>query len=341
MLFFERIAGLEREHASFAIATVVARRSPVSSHLGDRALVFVDGHMEGFVGGSCSRDIVRRYSLEAIVKRRPLLLQIRPDAGSSADGEVSENTAPVNTERVVIPMSCSSEGAVDVYIEPRVPLRRLVVVGFTPVAQALARIAVSLDYDVVRVVTDSELRDLGDAVSGVRVVELKALRSFLATLDERAQRDLVAIVASQGHYDELALEVLLECPLAFAGLLASRRRAASVAGVLGQQGLPAERLAAIHNPVGLDIGARSPGEVAVSILAEIIAHGRRVCDEPAATGPSQQAADEVDPVCGMDVETAGVLHRAEHDGRTFFFCGSHCRAAFAALPAQYLQLGTT
>src|SRR5450631_3986664 len=114
MLFFERIAGLEREHASFAIATVVARRSPVSSHLGDRALVFVDGHTEGFVGGSCSRDIVRRYSLESIVKRRPLLLQIRPDAGSPADGEVSENTAPANTERVVIPMSCSSEGAVDV-----------------------------------------------------------------------------------------------------------------------------------------------------------------------------------------------------------------------------------
>src|SRR5450631_1107248 len=160
MLFFERIAGLEREHASYAIATVVARRSPVSSHLGDRALVFVDGHMEGFVGGSCSRDIVRRYSLEAIVKRRPLLLQIRPDAGSPSDGAIVEGTAAVNSEQIVIPMACSSEGAVDVYIDPRVPLRRLVVVGFTPVAEALARIAVTLDYDVVRVVVDTELRDI-------------------------------------------------------------------------------------------------------------------------------------------------------------------------------------
>jgi xanthine/CO dehydrogenase XdhC/CoxF family maturation factor len=244
VLFFDRIAELEREHASFAIATVVARCSPVSSHLDDRALVFGDGHMEGFVGGSCSRDIVRRHALDAILKRRPLLLQIRPDGGSPGAGASTDDSASANTERVVIPMSCSSEGAVDVYIEPRVPLRRLVVVGFTPVAQALARIAVALDYDVVRVVADSELRDLGDAVAGVHVVELKALRAFLDALDERAQHDLVAVVASQGHYDELALEVLVKRPSAFTGLLASRRRAASVAGVLAQQGLASERVAA-------------------------------------------------------------------------------------------------
>jgi xanthine dehydrogenase accessory factor len=361
MAFYDRVAGLERDHASFAIATVVARRSPVSSHLGDRALVFADGHMEGFVGGSCSRDIVRRHALEAIGSRRPLLLQIRPDGRSeAADGDrddVGGRTNvddPTRADRVVIPMSCSSEGAVDVYIEPRVPLRRLIVAGFTPVAEALARIAVSLDYDVVRVVVESELRDLQlradpqlaniAAVPGVRLLELKSLRGMFDGLDPAQQRDLVAIVASQGHYDELALEVLLDFPIAFIGLLASRRRAATVVGVLAQQGVGAERLAAIRHPVGLDIGARSPGEVAVSILAEIIANASHASNSHAAASHAvtARAGTAIDPICAMDVDTADALYRFDHAGTMYFFCGAGCRATFAADPERALSaLGTT
>ena len=169
MQFFERIARLEGEHASFAIATVVGRRSPVSSHLGDRALIFADGHMEGFVGGSCSRDIVRRQALRVIRERHPLLLQIRPDAGAA-----EERVA--GSERVVVPTSCASEGAVDVYIEPRVPSRQLLVVGFTPVADALACLASTLEYDVIRVVAEDELRDVV-AVPGTRVLAVGSLAS--------------------------------------------------------------------------------------------------------------------------------------------------------------------
>jgi len=326
--FFERIAALEREHASFAIATVVARRSPVSSHLGDRALVFPDGRMEGFVGGSCSRDIVRRQGIGSLRSRRPLLLQIRPEAAST-DAPSDKPAAP-NTERVVIPMSCSSEGAVDVYIEPHVPLRRLVVVGFTPVAEALAQLATALDYDVVHVVAGDERSDLGP-LPGVRVVALAALRDFLAALVDAEREALIAIVASQGHYDELALEVLLAFPPAFTGLLASRRRAGSVLGVLAQHGVSEARLATIRNPVGLDIGARSPGEVAVSILAEIIALA------PSGAVPEiAPRATAVDPVCGMEVDLAGALNRLDIAGETYVFCGAGCRASFASEPTKYL-----
>ena len=332
MQFFERIARLEGEHASFAIATVVGRRSPVSSHLGDRALIFADGHMEGFVGGSCSRDIVRRQALRVIRERHPLLLQIRPDA----DG-AEERVA--GAERVVIPTSCASEGAVDVYIEPRVPLRQLLVVGFTPVADALASLASTLEYDVIRVVAEDELRDVV-AVPGTRVLAVGSLRAFFEELDGGARRALVAIVASQGHYDELALEVLLAFSPAFSGLLASRRRSADVLGVLAQQGVPAERLATIRTPVGLDIGARSPGEVAVSVLAQIIA--LRLPDGPSDAPPLLAAGLlAVDPVCGMYVETAGALHRFEHATQKYFFCGAGCRSTFTSNPAQYLAtLGT-
>jgi xanthine dehydrogenase accessory factor len=346
--FYDRVARLEREHASFAIATVVARQSPVSSHLGDRALVFPDGHMEGFVGGSCSRDIVRRQALGAIRTRRPVLLQIRNGTVASAPGcdhdhddgpaagappRDAEPGAP--TERVVIPMSCSSEGAVDVYIEPRVPLRRLVIVGFTPVADALARLASALDYNVVRVVADDELRDVGDAQE-IRTIPIGGLHDFVAALGEHEREALVAVVASQGHYDELALEELHGFDIAFTGLLASRRRAATVLGVLAQQGVPPDRLAMIRNPVGLDIGARSPGEVAISILAEIIANGPvTVTGEPAGEAAGAVAV-EIDPICGMEVETANARYRFTSGGRTFFFCCAGCRASFAADPERYL-----
>jgi xanthine dehydrogenase accessory factor len=349
--FFDRIAELEREHASFAIATVVARQAPVSSHLGDRALVFADGHMEGFVGGSCSRDIVRRQALGAIRNRQPVLLQIRHDSRSApAEGDATsarsderpahdhaKPTAPT-TERVVIPMSCASEGAVDVYIEPRVPLRRLLVIGFTPVAEAVARLASALDYSVVRVVVDEEMRDLGPA-SGVQTLSLAALRDFLDALDTDERATLVAIVTSQGHYDELALEVLQAYDVAFMGLLASRRRAASVFGVLAQQGVPAERLAMIRYPVGLDIGARSPGEVAVSILAEIIGNApRRAAGAGGATPMVWTTA--VDPVCAMDVDIAGALYSLEQGGETYYFCCAGCRASFSADPTRYLAIHT-
>ena len=350
--FFDRIASLERENAVFAIATVVARRAPVSSHLGDRALVFADGRMEGFVGGSCSRDIVRRQALGAIARRQPVLLQIRnastgadetagPRGGESGpDAQESEPSAAL-TERVIIPMSCASEGAVDVYIEPRVPLRRLVVVGMTPVAEALATVASVLDYAVVRVVVDDELRDVGRRPD-VKLLRLAELGDFVAALDAGERRALVAIVASQGHYDELALEILHACDIAFLGLVASRRRAATVLGVLAQQGVGADRLAMIRNPVGLDLGARTPGDVAVSILAEIIANAPAVdASDVRAPAALLTPAVAVDPVCRMDVETAGALYALEHAGRTFFFCCAGCRASFSAEPARYLiALGT-
>jgi xanthine dehydrogenase accessory factor len=319
MSFFGRLAELERERASFAVATVVARRAPVSSHLGDRALVLADGRMEGFVGGSCSRDIVRREALRAIRIGLPRLVQIRP-------GALPENGDTANDDCVIVAMGCASEGAVDVYIEPHLPHPRLLVAGDTPVADALARIAAQIPYDVVRVVLEAELSALA-TIPHVRAIALETLQRHLddAGSDERAQ--LVAVVASQGHYDEAALAPLLAAQPAFVGLLASRRRAAAVTALLAQQGVAPEHLATLQAPVGLDIGARSPGDVAISIVAQIVATAPRAQAPP---DPDEAAATAIDPVCGMEVEIATAQHRLEHVGRTFFFCCAGCRASFAA-----------
>jgi xanthine dehydrogenase accessory factor len=339
--FFARLAELERERACFAVATVVARRAPVSSHLGDRALVFADGVMDGFVGGSCSRDIVRREALRALRSGQPRLVQIRPDPA---------NLEPAAEDCVVVAMGCASEGAVDVYIEPHVPLPRLIVVGDTPVADALARVAAQIRYDVVRVVLAGELAALAP-VAGVRPIALESLATHLTDAGRDACAQLVAVVASQGHYDEDALAPLLAARPAFVGLLASRRRARSVTAVLAQNGLPPDQLATLRTPVGLDIGARGPGDVAIAILAEIIktnaaANGAPVADAPEHTAhvhdtgsahdaaADSTAATAVDPICGMEVDVATARHRLEHDGRTYVFCGAGCRAAFAADPVR-------
>ncbi|HEY1868972.1 MAG TPA: XdhC family protein [Candidatus Cybelea sp.] len=244
--FFERAADLERARMPFALATVVKRYAPVSSHLGDRAIVLADGRMQGFVGGSCSRHIVRDEALDAIRKGEARLVHV--------EGE------------------CASEGAVDVYLEPHLPPRMLLIVGNTPVAAELARLAALLEgYHVVRVVEPAELHELGEGEEE-HAVALDALDDFLGGMNADDRGRLVAVVASQGHYDEAALVAILKRgEPAYAGLLASRRRATEVFADVHAKGIARKRLANVHNPAGIDIGARRPGEVAISILAEIVA----------------------------------------------------------------------
>jgi xanthine dehydrogenase accessory factor len=257
--FYQTILSLKNAGSSFATATVVSRRAPVSSHLGDRAIIFADGKMQGFVGGSCSREIVRKQALEALQTGKPRLVLIRPDATLESIQHVAD------AESIVVPMTCASEGSVDVYLEPHHPARVLLVAGFTPVAESVCKIAALLEYNVVRVVTPEEKRDLDS-----RAVALPELPSFLETLPHRAKA--AAVVATQGHYDEPVLEALLNVDVGFVSLLSSRKRAVTVRELLELQGMPLEKIAAIKNPAGLDINAKTPPEVAVSILAEIIAH---------------------------------------------------------------------
>lgn len=329
--FLDKVVALRRERRSFATATVVGRRAPVSAHLGDRAIVHEDGRMEGFIGGACSREIVRRQALEAIRTRRARLVSIRPDAAAGTSSD---------PEHVFVPMTCVSEGAVDVYVEPSVRPRRLVVVGATPVAEALARTAVALEYDVVRIVEEAEQRDLdSEAVPGGWA--LAPLESLAAAITDGGPAT-AAVVATQGHYDEQALETILGAGAAsYVGLVASRKRGAAVKATLEQGGVTGADV--VRVPAGLDLGARTAPEVAISILAEIVqsspdraVEAGRDQREVAAAPP----ATAVDPVCHMEVEIATAKHRADVDGTGYYFCCAHCRASFVKEPARYLASGT-
>jgi xanthine dehydrogenase accessory factor len=314
--FFEKVAAMRRARQPFAVATVVGRRPPISAHLGDRAIVYPDGRMEGFVGGACARDIVRKQALESLRTRQPRVVSIRPDASdASASGD-----------HVIVPMSCASEGAVDVYVEPFVRPRRLLIVGATPVADALARLAHSLDYDVTRVVDAGEQRDLEPHAGAPRLTV--APLEMLETLLNGDTGDLTAVVASQGHYDEQALTAILKKDLPYVGLVASHKRGATVRGVL--EGSGSAGVSRIRCPAGLDLGARSAAEIALSILAEVLqvvsgAASARPQPVASAVAPARVATD---PICGMEVNIDTARFMADLNGITYYFCCTLCRTRF-------------
>ncbi len=348
--FYQTVLELKNHGSRFVTATVVSRRAPVSSHLGDRALIFADGRMQGFVGGSCSREIVRKQALETLQTGKPRLVLIRPDATLETLQHASD------AEGIVVPMTCASEGAVDVYLEPHTPAPLLLVAGFTPVAEAVSRMAALLDYKIVRIVTKEELRDL-EPNAAVALTELPA---FLENLTLDTRMSLAAVVATQGHYDEPVLEALLLADVGFVSLLASRKRAVTVRELLELQGVPLEKVATIRNPAGLDINAKTPAEVAVSILAEIIQS--RDSSKPMFTNSSGYVKAEIghvdlldttgriqdsplrdvgfaiSPVDSERIEIATAVHFADYDGSRYYFTCANCKRRFLKDPLKFLTV---
>jgi xanthine dehydrogenase accessory factor len=199
---------------------------------------------------------------------------------------------------------------VDIYLEPVLPAPRLLLYGESPAARALAQLGKAMGYRVEAV---------GDG----------------APAPARGTERLFAVVATMGESDEDAVASALAARPAYLAVVASRKRFAQLREMLLARGVAKEALDGIKNPAGLDIGARLPEEVALSILAEMV-QLRRAQAEAFAPEPMPEARSEIDPVCGMTVAVATARHRAEHAGRSFYFCNPRCREKFIADPERYL-----
>jgi xanthine dehydrogenase accessory factor len=219
-----------------------------------------------------------------------------------ADGKprlVSLSPAPEERPGVIaLPMTCQSGGSVDIYLEPVLPAPRLQIFGESPCARALARLGEVMGYSVG-----------GEARSGL----------------------VYAVVATMGENDEESLQKAISARPAYLAVVASRKRFAELRESLLSRGVPAEELDRVRNPAGLDLGARTPEEVALSIFAEIVQLRRAA--QPA---PAVETLTAVDPVCGMKVDVASARHQAEHAGRTYYFCNPRCREKFLAAPDRFL-----
>lgn len=333
MRILDRADELRSSRTPFTLATVVRARRPTSAHTGDRALILPDGTIEGFVGGACAETTVRVQGLRALTSGVSTLLRITPEpdapvsalnpGGTTTAGQgsgerpagtmheaswCSQDSRPKSAEAeaeddgvVVVANPCLSGGMLEIFLEAVVPPPLVCVHGDGPVARALAEVGAALGYDV---------RATGDLPDGgVTAV----------------------VVAAHGRDEERVLTAALRAGVPYVGLVASVRRGAAV--VAGLDEPDAER---IRTPAGLDIGARTPPEIALSVFAQVIAERPASHAAPvAAPGPAEDAAATVtDPVCGMDV-AAGTGPWAAHAGRVWRFCGTGCRDAFAADPVRY------
>ena len=322
----ELAADLARRGEPFALATVVARRAPISAQLGDTALVTRDGAFFGWVGGSCTRPTVIEQALRALEDNRPRLVAIDRDPESSRRPGLE-----------VFAMTCHSGGSVEIHIQPVVPPPALLIYGISPTARALVRLGHAMGYRVIAV--DPMADD--STFEGADVVATDPADARIgAGRAEGAATPLFAVVATQGQWDEGATLAALSRAPAYLGVLASAKRFAELRAWLADRA-PGASVTRIKNPAGLDLGAKLPEEIALSILAEIVKE-RRASAQPAAAhveakAPSSESDDARDPVCGMTVRVEGARHRAEHQGRAYYFCCAGCKDRFVAAPGRYLE----
>ncbi|EHR59540.1 XdhC family protein [Saccharomonospora cyanea] len=321
---FAHAEELRDSRAPFVLATVVRARRPTSARPGDRALVLADGTVEGFVGGVCTESTVRLQGLRVLASGQPTILRITPDAAAGgADGEDGDVEGTVTVAN-----PCLSGGAVDVFLEPQLPPPLVEVFGDSPVARALREVGEVLGHDVRACPAEPEFAADTEAV----------------------------VVASHGRGEERVLTAALRAGVGYVGLVASPRRGRAVLADLGEPG--AER---VRTPAGLDIGARTPHEIALSVYAELLAlrsrqeepprpEGREVTEAVKVTEVTEAVkvteavevaavTEAVDPVCGMTVAVSPVTPQSVHAGHRYYFCCDGCAGAFDADPERYARAG--
>ncbi len=302
----ERAIELSRQGEAFALATVVWREAPTSGQHGARAIVTQSGDIYGWVGGACAEPVVIRTAKEVIASNVAQLLWLGQD----------EDLARIHIPQGVnaVPLSCQSDGALQIFIEPSNATPQLVIVGRSPMAVTLARLAEALDWTV-------------KLVEGSPVPDATVTRSS------------AVVIATQGHNDEDVLEQVLAARPSYIGVVASRKRGDALVEYVVDRGVDAAEAARIRYPVGIDLGKTSHKEIAVAVLAELVqlrAAGELTGAGAAMSLPLMVTPQAVDPVCGMTVDISESTPQFTHDGTTYYFCCPGCRHAFSKDPLSFL-----
>jgi len=309
-------ADLHRRHRPFVMATVVWARAPSSGKPGGTAIIEPDGTIHGWIGGACAEPAVLREARRVLNDGVAKLMYMGP--AEELDGHRRDGI-------VTVPIACASEGSMEIFMEPVLPQPHLVVFGKSPAVQTLARLADALDWAVT--VVDDE----GEAVypEAAAVVTLEQWESV--TVDENTP----IVVATQGHYDEPALELALASPAPYIGMVSSATRAETVLGYLRDRGYDDIALRRIESPAGVDLGAIEHREIAVAVLAQLVARRASGAFESLSPTPAPGPVSAIDPVCGMEVEIATARFSTTHDDGLLYFCCPACLQAFEAEPAAF------
>jgi len=326
----ELAQALTRRGEAYAMVTVVRVTAPTSAYVGAQAIVRGDGTLEGWIGGGCAREVVVAAAREAIAAGEPKLIRISNEQLRDEEGVEAH------------PMSCASNGTIELFVHPQSARSVLCVLGATPAAD--------------------EARYLADRM-GVRLAD---------TPDEVP----VVLVATQGHGDEDALERALASNAAHVLLIASRRKAERLREVMRMRGITERQLGRLQAPAGPDAGAKTPIEIALVAMVGVLAalRGQRLgavagdaisrsrapaperagSGQPAVRAVAAGAADSltastpavepraaatfVNPVCGVAVSVASPKHVERYEGVAYYFCCDCCWTSFRANPAKYAAI---
>src|ERR1700716_520477 len=243
---------LSRRGEPFALATVVWRRAPSSAQPGNQAIVTAAGKVRGWLSGACADSVVIREARKAMETGEAQLVLL---------GSPDELAARANDGISLVPMQCQSEGAIELFVQPVLPKPHLVLVGRTPMVGTLTSLARTLGWRTVVIDDrgDPEAHPQADHV--VTTLDLEA-----AGVSENS----LVVVATQGQYDELAVDKALATRAAFIGLIASRKRSEAVMDWLRDVDYTEEALARVKAPAGLALGSLKHEEIAVGVLAELV-----------------------------------------------------------------------
>ena len=308
----------QKKQEPVVMASIVRREAPTSGKPGDKALITQSGEIKGWIGGGCTRGIVVKEALDALQEGTPRLVRIQTAL------DVPEQLGVKNYK-----MTCMSGGSLEVYIEPIMPILELKIFGRSHIAKALCELGVLSGFRVT-VISDLIEEEMFDKASK---------REMLEGFDPNLHLKQFVVVCTQGEGDEESLARAIKTDPKYLGFVASSRKANAVLMSLKRKGVSHAQLSKVKTPAGLDINAKTPAEVAISILAEIIQLNR--INKGAITSsmpvdPNLSSDLYINPVCKIPVSKSSAKHVVEYEGERVYFCCDGCHASFNKEPSAYI-----
>ena len=282
---------LQQQGEPYALVSVVRTEAPASARPGDKALVTAQGIVHGWIGGGCAQPAVLHTVRQALEDGCARLIRIAP-----ASAEVARDPQALVSDALEFGMSCHSGGTIELFIDPILPPTRLVVIGDSPVALAIAGLAPRVGLPVTVIARGADSRRFADASQVIDGDEAEAVAA-------QVPPGSLVVVATQGRRDLQGLRVALALKALKVWLVASARKAQVLRELLIAAQYDPHAVNAIVAPAGQPIGARTPEEIALSVLASVVAvrratrraPGREAAEQAPQTPPPAPGARSAQP----------------------------------------------
>ena len=313
--WIKRASELQQKGQPFAIATVINTVAPTSAKPMSKAIIHPDGELEGWIGGGCSINTVIAEGLNCINSGKAIVLRLSPE-------KISEDKVTFKKE---VFLTCESGGTLEFHIEPVLPMTKLIIYGSTPTAYALANMGRFLNYE--------------SFICSPNALSKKELSKKIKIVNnyKTFSGSCVAVVATQGENDLKALQSAIVSKPNFISMIVSKKKALSILEQLEKKGFSKDEIAKVKFPAGLDINAKTPEEIAVSILAELIYDRNSEELNEQVIIEVKDNKKEMDPFCKMLVDPENAADTFEHDGDIYYFCCTGCKEKFAMEPASFID----